>query len=151
MGFCSDREYFRFIGNCSEYEHALTEDGIQLFKYWLTVNNDEQLRRFEARIEDPMKHWKLSPMDLESRRRWYDYSRARDAMLSATDSGHAPWHIVRSDDKRRARLNCISHFLSQIPYKPIKREKINLPDRDTKEEYDDVAALADRTFVPELF
>ncbi len=151
MGFCTDREYFRFIGNCSEFEHALTEDGITLLKYWLTVGNDEQERRFKSRISDPMKHWKLSPMDLESRRRWYDYSRARDAMLAATDSAHAPWHVVRSDDKRRARLNCISHFLSQIPYEPIKRDKIKLPDRDTKDAYDDEETLADRNFVPELF
>lgn len=151
MGFCTDREYFRFIGTCSEFEHALIEDGIQLIKYWLTVSNEEQEKRFKARIEDPMRQWKLSPMDQEARRRWYDYSRARDAMLSATDSSHAPWHIVRTDDKKRGRLNCISHLLSLVPYEEVKQEKVKLPERDESDAYDDVAALEGRNFVPEKF
>lgn len=151
MGFCNDKEYFQFIGNCSEFEHALIEDGIHLIKYWLTVSNEEQEERFEARINDPMRQWKLSPMDTEARSRWYDYSRARDAMLDATDSAHAPWHVVRTDNKKRGRLNCISHLLSMVPYKEIKQDKVKLPDRDTSNEYDDVAALECRNFVPEKY
>ncbi|MDG2383496.1 MAG: polyphosphate kinase 2 [Pirellulaceae bacterium] len=151
MGFCSDKEYFQFIGNCTEFEQALVEDGIQVIKYWLTVSNKEQQKRFEARINDPMRQWKLSPMDTEARCRWFDYSRARDAMLDATDSAHAPWHIVRTDNKKRGRLNCISHLLSMVPYENIKREKVKLPDRDQSDQYDDVAALECRNFVPEKY
>jgi len=111
----------------------------------------EQERRFQARITDPRRQWKLSPMDLPSRERWYEYSRARDAMLKATDTRHAPWHILRSDDKARARLNCISHLLNQIPYKKLKRDKIHLPDRSKKHAYDDQASLKGRRFVPEKY
>jgi polyphosphate kinase len=127
----------------------IVDGGIILLKYWLEVSNDEQERRFLARIEDPVRQWKLSPMDLPSRARWYEYSRARDIMLKATDTKHAPWHILRSDDKKRARLNCIAHLLSQIPYKKLPREEIKLPKRSQKGAYDDQASLEGRRFVPE--
>jgi polyphosphate kinase len=151
MGFCSDDQYQRFLELCPEFERYIVEGGIILLKYWLEVSNEEQERRFLARIEDPLRQWKLSPMDLPSRSRWYDYSRARDAMLKATDTKHAPWHILRSDDKKRARLNCISHLLDQIPYKKLPKEKIELPTRSKKGAYDDAAALKGRKFVPERF
>src|SRR5262249_29391364 len=125
--------------------------GIILVKFWLEVGQEEQEKRFEARIEDPMRRWKLSPMDLESFPRWYAYSRARDMMLEATDTDEAPWHIVRSDDKQRARLNCIAHLLDLIPYKDVPREKIKLPKRIRKDEYDDQATLKGRKFVPEKY
>ena len=115
------------------------------------MSNEEQERRFEARIEDPLRQWKLSPMDLPSREQWYDYSRARDMMLEATDTKHAPWHIVRSDDKKRARLNCISHLLSLIPYKPLPHEKVKIPKRSNKGKYDDKASLEGRRFIPEAY
>jgi len=127
------------------------DGGIILIKYWLEVGKKEQQRRFEARLEDPLRQWKLSPMDLESFRRWYDYSRARDKMLEATDTKHAPWHLVRSDDKRKARLNCISHFLDLIPYKKAPREKVKLPKRSAKGSYDDQVSLKKRHFVPERY
>ena len=126
-------------------------EGIHLIKYWLEVSNDEQARRFQARIDDPLRQWKLSPIDLPSRTRWYDYSRARDMMFDATDTDAAPWHIVRSDDKKRARLNCISHLLSVIPYQKVRKEKIKLPQRSKKHAYDDAATLAGRRFVPEEY
>jgi polyphosphate kinase 2 len=151
MGFCTENEYKQFKKNCAGFERALVEDGITLIKYWLTVSNKEQERRFLRRIEDPVRQWKLSPMDLESRRRWYDYSRARDAMMAATDTDYAPWTIVPSDDKRRARLNCISHLLRKIPYKEIPQERIKLPRRDKTIAYDDLAPLASRQHVPEKF
>ena len=132
MGFCTNEQYQRFLELCPEIEKYIVDGGIILLKYWLEVSNEEQERRFLARIEDPLRQWKLSPMDLPSRARWYDYSRARDAMLDATDTKHAPWHILRSDDKKRARLNCISHLLDQIPYKKLPREKIELPKRSEK-------------------
>jgi polyphosphate kinase 2 len=151
MGFCSDEQYQRFLELCPEIEKYIVEGGITLLKYWLEVSNEEQERRFQARIEDPLRQWKLSPMDLPSRSRWYDYSRARDKMLEATDSKHAPWHILRSDDKKRARLNCIAHLLSQIPYKKLPQKKIDLPERSKKDAYDDHATLKGRTFVPEKY
>ena len=120
-------------------------------KFWLEVGNEEQERRFEARIEDPLRQWKLSPMDLPSRTRWYEYSRARDMMLEATDTETVPWHIVRSDDKKRARLNCISHLLSLVHYETAPREKIKMPKRSMKGAYDDVATLNGRRFVPEKY
>ena len=129
----------------------VVDEGIQLIKYWLEVSNNEQKRRFEARINDPLRQWKLSPMDLPSRSRWYDYSRARDVMLKATDTKFAPWYILRSDDKRRARLNCISHLLSLIPYKKVPREKVKLPNRPKNHPYDDEATLKGRRFVPEKY
>jgi polyphosphate kinase 2 (PPK2 family) len=120
-------------------------------KYWLEVSNKEQERRFAARIEDPLRQWKLSVMDLPSREKWYEFSRARDAMLESTDTRHAPWHILRSNDKKRARLNCIAHLLGQIDYKKLKRPKIDLPKRSKKHEYDDQAALKGRRFVAERY
>jgi len=149
MGFCTEEQYRRFGGNCQTMERWIVEDGVILIKYWLTVSGREQEKRFRDRIEDPTKHWKLSPMDVEARRRWYEYSLARDAMLDATDNECAPWYIVRSDDKRRARLNCIAHLLSMIPYKDLPEERIHLPKRDTKLRYDDEKALEGRRFVPE--
>ena len=151
MGFCSKDEYRRFLENCPVAEEYIVEGGIILVKYWLEVGQKEQARRFEARIDDPLRQWKLSPMDVESWTRWYDYSRARDLMLEATDSEHAPWHIVRSDDKKRARLNCIAHFLSLIPYEKVSRKKVKLPKRSNKAKYDDQATLAGRKFVPEKY
>jgi polyphosphate kinase 2 (PPK2 family) len=125
--------------------------GIRLIKYWLEVSDEEQKRRFLARIEDPLRQWKLSPMDLPSRRNWYAYSRARDAMLKATDTKHAPWYILRTDDKRRARLACLAHFLSLIPYEKVRREKVRLPRRSSKGAYDDTASLEGRRFVPDRY
>ncbi|MEM8960411.1 MAG: polyphosphate kinase 2 [Acidobacteriota bacterium] len=152
MGFCTPEQVQEFLRACPAFEHTMVRSGILLFKYWLTVSPEEQKRRFRDRIEDPRKYWKLSPMDIESRRRWYDYSRARDDMFLATNTLHAPWHIVPSDDKRRARLNCISHLLSQIPYERVEWESPELPRRERENDYDDVATLAERaTFVPEIY
>jgi polyphosphate kinase 2 len=151
MGFCTKEQYKVFLENCPRFESHIQKDGIILVKFWLEVGQEEQQRRFEARIEDPVRQWKLSPMDLESFARWYSYSRARDLMLEATDTEDAPWYVVRSDDKRRARLNCIAHLLSLIPYKKVPREKVKLPDRSDKREYDDQATLKGRNFVPESY
>jgi len=151
MGFCTKEQYDDFLELCPQVERYITDGGIILLKYWLEVSNEEQERRFVARINDPLRQWKLSNMDMPSRSRWYDYSRARDRMLDATDSKHAPWHVLRSDDKKRARLNCISHLLSQIPYKKLKREKVKLPQRSKKGAYDDQASLESRRFVPEKY
>jgi polyphosphate kinase 2 len=151
MGFCSDAQYQAFLKNCPPVEKYTVDGGILLIKYWMEVGKKEQLRRFEARIKDPVRQWKLSPMDLESFRRWYEYSRARDAMLKATDTKHAPWYIVRSDDKKKARLNCISHLLSMIPYGKAPREKVKLPKRKDKGSYDDQVSLKGRRFIPEVF
>jgi polyphosphate kinase 2 len=151
MGFCTPEQYKRFLTLCPEAERYIVGGGIRLIKYWLEVSNEEQKRRFEARIGDPMRQWKLSAMDLPSRERWYDYSRARDAMLKATDTGFAPWNIVRSDDKKRARLNLLNHFLKQFPYKPIKRPKVKLPKRSKKGAYDDEAPMRARRWIPEVF
>jgi polyphosphate kinase 2 len=151
MGFCTPEEYHRFLEVTPEAEQFIVETGIQLIKFWLEVGNKEQKRRFEARIEDPLRQWKLSPTDLESRRRWYDYSRARDRMLEVTDTAYAPWYIVRSDDKRRARLNCITHLLSLIPYDKVTLPKVKVPGRNNKDKYDDEATLQGRRFVPEKY
>jgi polyphosphate kinase 2 len=151
MGFCTEEQHRGFLKNCPDVEQYITDAGIRLIKYWLEVSDKEQAKRFEARITDPLRQWKLSPIDLPSRSRWFDYSRARDMMLKATDSKHAPWHILRSDDKKRARLNCIRHLLSQIPYKEVPREKIKLPKRSMKGAYDDSAALKRRKLVPEKY
>jgi polyphosphate kinase 2 len=149
MGFCSKGEYKEFVLNCPKFENHIVQAGIILIKFWLEVGLKEQERRFEARIEDPLRQWKLSPMDIESYRQWYAYSRARDMMLEATDSKDAPWYIVHSDDKRRARLSCIAHLLHLIPYKEVPREKVSLPKRSDKGEYDDQATLEGRRFVPD--
>jgi polyphosphate kinase len=151
MGFCSDKEYRRFLENCPVVEQYVVDSGITLVKYWLEVGKKEQERRFEARVDDPMRQWKLSPMDVESWTRWYEYSRARDMMLEATDTEHAPWHIVRSDDKKRARLNCIAHLLSLIPYEEVPGKKVKLPKRSNKNKYDDQATLEGKKFVPEKY
>ena len=151
MGFVDDRQYGRFLELCPQIEKYIVDGGIVLIKFWLEVGQDEQEKRFIARIEDPVRQWKLSPMDIESYRRWYDYSRARDAMLSATDSKHAPWHIVRSDDKRRARLNCISHILKSIPFKTRPGSKVKLPKRSEKGKYNDQASIQRRKFVTERY
>jgi len=141
MGFCTPAEHKRFLLLCPQMEKYIIDGGIILVKLWLEVGMDEQERRFEARIEDPLRQWKLSPMDIESYQRWYDYSRARDMMLKATHSKHAPWHIIRSDDKRRARLNCIAHLLEMIPYKRVRGDKVRLPKRSQKGRYNDQAGL----------
>jgi polyphosphate kinase 2 len=151
MGFCTKEQHRRFLKLCPEIEQYIVDGGIQLIKYWLEVSNKEQKRRFEARINDPLRQWKLSPIDLPSRSRWYDYSRARDMMLEATDTKWAPWYVLRSDDKKRARLNCISHLLSLIPYEKLPQKKVRLPDRSKKGAYDDQAALKGRNFVPEKY
>jgi polyphosphate kinase 2 len=151
MGFCTDKEHQRFLELCPQIEKFLVEGGIILIKLWLEVNNAEQKRRFEARIDDPLRQWKLSPMDLPSRRRWYDYSRARDIMLKNTDTRIAPWYIVRSDDKRKARLNTIAHLLSAIPYKKLPNKKVKLPGRSQKGAYNDEASIARRKFVRERY
>jgi polyphosphate kinase 2 len=148
MGFCTEEQYREFLKRTPIAEKFIVESGIILIKYWLEVSNQEQAKRFEARIKDPRRQWKLSPMDLPSREKWYEYSRARDGMLEATDTKHAPWNLVRSDDKKRARLNLISHLLSVIPYKPLKAPKIKLPDRSKKHVYDDDRAIANRRFIP---
>jgi len=147
MGFCTPKQHKRFLELCPAFERFMVENGIYLIKLWLEVGNDEQKRRFEARIEDPLRQWKLSPVDLPSRRRWYDYSRARDLMFRHTATRHAPWYIVDSDDKRRARLNAIAHILSVIPFKKLPVKKIKLPGRSTKHAYDDRATIARRRFV----
>ena len=129
MGFCTEAQHRRFLQVCPEFELFVVDDGILLIKYWLEVGDEEQKRRFEARINDPLRQWKLSPTDLCSRSRWFEYSRARDMMFEATNTKFAPWYIVRSDDKRRARLNCIRHLLNLIPYEELPQEKAKLPDR----------------------
>jgi polyphosphate kinase 2 (PPK2 family) len=151
MGFCTEEEHRRFLEVCPRAEQWIVESGIILIKTWLEVGMDEQERRFKARISDPLRQWKLSPMDLESYGRWYDYSRARDLMLEATDRAPAPWHILRSDDKKRARLNGIANILSLIPYERIERDEAKLPKRSEKRKYDDQATMATRRFVPEVY
>jgi polyphosphate kinase len=147
MGFCTEAQHRRFLVLCPEFEHMIVDEGILLVKFWLEVSDEEQKRRFEARIEDPLRQWKLSPMDLESRRRWFEYSRARDIMFKATHTDWAPWTIVPSDDKRRARLNCIRHLLKMVPYEAAPRVKVKLPKRSMKGAYDDVASLKGLKFV----
>jgi len=151
MGFCSKEQHRRFLELCPMMEKYILEAGIVLIKYWLEVGKQEQERRFEARIKDPLRQWKLSPMDLESFRRWYDYSHARDIMLKATDSKHAPWIIIRSDNKKRARLNCIADLLSRIPFKKVPQPKVKLPPRSNKGSYDDQVTLKGRHFVMERY
>jgi polyphosphate kinase 2 len=148
MGFCTEEQYLGFLHYTPVFEKAMTDGGILLVKYWLDVGMKEQERRFKDRIHDTRKTWKLSPMDTESYKRWYEYSRARDAMMTATDTEYAPWYIVHSDDKKRARLNCISHLLSLIPYKDPQLEEVKLGRRNLKDKYDDEAALKGRRFIP---
>ncbi len=151
MGFCTPQQHKKFLERCPLIEQYIVDGGIQLIKFWLEVSDEQQKLRFEARIQDPLRQWKLSPMDLPSRSKWYDYSKARDQMLAATDVPYAPWYILPSDDKRRARLNCISHLLRLMPYEELARDEVTLPKRSKKGEYDDAATLADRNFVPERY
>jgi polyphosphate kinase 2 len=151
MGFCSNQQHRRFLELCPQIEKFLVEGGTILIKFWMEVSNEEQKRRFEARIADPIRQWKLSPMDLPSRTRWYEYSRARDMMLKKTDTRIAPWYIVRSDDKRAARLNTIAHLLSVIPHKKLPAVKVKLRGRSRKQQYDDDASIARRRFVRERY
>jgi polyphosphate kinase 2 len=147
MGFCSAEEHRGFLEVCPEVERFVVDGGIRLIKIWLEVGQEEQERRFRARIEDPRRQWKLSPMDLESYRRWDDYSRARDIMLDHTDKDYAPWYLVDSNDKKRARLNVISHILSTVPYKRLDRDKVKLPKRPAESGYDDRASMKKRRFI----
>jgi polyphosphate kinase 2 len=151
MGFCSKEQHRDFLEICPEVERYIVNSGIHLIKVWLEVSDKEQKKRFEARLEDPLRQWKLSPMDLPSRSKWYQYSRARDMMLDATDTKWAPWHVLRSDDKKRARLNCIRHILERLPYKKVPHEKVKLPKRAKKHAYDDQASLKGRKFVAEKY
>ncbi|MBV8630239.1 MAG: polyphosphate kinase 2 [Silvibacterium sp.] len=151
MGFCTKEQHDIFLDRCPQAEQYLINNGIVLIKDWLEVGQGEQERRFKARINDPLRQWKLSPMDTESFRRWYEFSRARDIMLDKTDSKAAPWHIIRSDDKKRARLNCITHLLGMIPYKKVPGERVKLPPRDKRKRYDDQATMKHRHFIPEIY
>jgi len=151
MGFCSAGEHRRFLELCPQIEKYVVDGGIILIKLWLEVGMDEQERRFRRRIDDPVRQWKLSPMDTESYRRWYEYSHARDLMFEATHSKHARWHIIRSDHKRHARLNCIAHVLKSIPFKRVSRDPVRLPKRSHKGRYDDQALLRGMKFVAERY
>jgi polyphosphate kinase 2 len=151
MGFCTEEQRDQFLRVVPVFERTLVDDGIILVKYWLEVSSDEQRERFEKRIAEPTKQWKLSPMDLEARRRWYEYSLARDRMFDVTDTSQAPWYVVEADDKKEARLNCISHLLSVIPYEDLDGDTVNLPRRSTEHEYDDKATMRGRRYVPERF
>ncbi len=150
MGFCTEEEYLEFLRSCPEFERMLVRSGIILIKYWFSVSLEEQERRFQARLKDPTKRWKLSPIDLESRMRWVEYSRAKDRMFAYTDIKQAPWYVVNADNKKRARLNCIHHLLSLIPYEEIPPEPIELPPRPTEEGYVR-PPLNEQTFVPEVY
>ncbi len=150
MGFCTDEEYREFLRSCPEFERMLIRSGTMLIKYWFSVSNEEQEKRFKARIDDPTKRWKLSPMDLESRKKWVEYSRAKDEMFKYTDTKQSPWYVVNADDKRRARLNCIHHLLQLIPYKDLTPDSVELPPRQ-----DDIGYVRPpmdyQTFVPEVY
>jgi polyphosphate kinase 2 len=150
MGFCTEDEYQEFLRSCPEFERMLLRAGIILIKYWFSVSDEEQERRFRQRIESPTKRWKLSPMDLESRARWVEYSKAKDEMFKYTDIKQAPWYVVASDDKRRARLNVVSHLLSLIPYEDLTPEPMELPPEQTDESYVR-PPMSDQTFVPSRF
>mgnify|MGYP001815671507 CR=1 FL=1 len=150
MGFCTEKEYREFLRSCPQYERMLIRSGIILLKYWFSVSEEEQERRFRQRATDPKRRWKLSPMDLESRNRWLDYSNAKDRMMDYTDIKHSPWYVVPSDDKKRARLNCISHILGQIPYEDILPEPIELPSREYQTGYIR-PPFEEQTFVPNLY
>ena len=150
MNFCTDEEYQEFLRSCPEFERMLVRSGIVLLKYWLSVDAHEQARRFQARIENPSKRWKISEMDLEARKKWVDYSRAKDDMFKYTDIKQAPWFVVESHDKRRARLNCIAHLLSQIPYEDLRLEPMKLPPLQSDQHYIR-PPRSDQTYVPELY
>jgi polyphosphate kinase 2 len=150
MGFCTEDEYQELMRSCPEFERSLVRSGILLVKYWFSVSDEEQERRFEERAKDPMKRWKLSPMDLKAREKWADYSRAKDAMFAHTDIKQAPWYVVNADSKRRARLNCIAHLLSVVPYEDLTPDPIVLPPRGPDDGYVR-PPISDQTFVPERF
>jgi len=150
MGFCTEQEYREFLRSCPEFERMLVRSGILLIKYWFSVSDEEQERRFQKRIEDPVRRWKISDVDLQSRKYWVDYSRAKDEMFAHTDIKQAPWYVVQGDDKRRARLNVIAHLLSLIPYKEMPEPDLNLPERQNKVKYVR-PPLDDQTFVPDRF
>ncbi len=150
MGFCTEADVQEFFHSAPEFERMLIRSGIVLIKYWFSVSDDEQEHRFQARIHEPTKRWKLSPMDLESRRRWLDYSKAKDEMFDYTDIKQAPWYVVDADDKKRARLNCITHLLSCIPYEDLTPEPIKLPPRSSRRGYVR-PPKTDQTFVPEVY
>lgn len=150
MGFCTDEEYDEFLRSCPEFERMLVRSGIILLKYWFSVSDEEQEKRFKDRINNPLKRWKFSPMDLESRAKWLEYSKAKDDMFAHTDTKQVPWYVVNSDNKKRARLNCISHVLSQIPYEKMNIEPVDLPELPDKEAY--VRPPMDyQTFIPEKY
>lgn len=152
MGFCSDAEYWEFLRSCPEFERILVRSGITIVKYWFSVSDEEQERRFRSRVGDPTKRWKLSPMDIEARNRWQDYSRAKDDMLVHTDIEQARWYVVNSDNKKRAHLNCISHFLRLLPYKDVTPKKMKLsPRKPEKREGYARPPLETQNFVPEIF
>jgi polyphosphate kinase 2 len=150
MGFCTEEEYREFLRSCPEFERMIIRSGIILIKYWFSVSDEEQEKRFKDRIENRIKRWKISPMDLESRKRWVDYSKAKDEMFAHTDIKQAPWYVVNSDDKKRARLNCITHLLSCIPYQNIEPEKIELPERQKNIGYVR-PPVSDQTIIPEKY
>ncbi|MFH0733050.1 MAG: polyphosphate kinase 2 [bacterium] len=150
MGFCTDAEYREFLRSCPEFERMLTRSDILLVKYWFSVSDEEQEKRFQDRINDPTKQWKLSPMDIEARSKWVEYSKAKDEMFAYTDIKQAPWYVVDSDDKRRARLNLISHLLSLIPYEEIENPEIVLPERQKNTGYVR-PPISDQTFIPKLY
>lgn len=150
MGFCTNEEYEEFLRSCPEFERMLIRSGIILIKYWFSVSDEEQERRFQERINNPAKRWKISPMDLESRKRWVEYSKAKDKMFQYTDIKQAPWYVVNADNKMKARLNCIHHLLSLIPYEDVPYEKIKVPPRQSDEGYIR-PPVNDQTFVPEIY
>jgi polyphosphate kinase 2 len=150
MGFCNDDQYEEFFRSAPEFERMLVRSGIQLIKYWFSISDDEQRLRFLGRIHDPLKQWKLSPMDLESRRRWEDYTKAKEIMLERTHIAEAPWWIVRGDDKKKARLNCIHHLLSQMPYEEVERPQIALPERERHLDYHRLP-VPNEIIVPEIY
>jgi polyphosphate kinase 2 len=150
MGFCTEDEYREFLRSCPEFERMLVRSGIIIIKYWFSVSDDEQERRFQSRLLDPTKRWKLSPMDLESRNRWMEYSKAKDELFAHTDIKQAPWYVVDADVKKRARLNCISHLLSMIPYEDLTPKPIRLPPRQQQRGYVR-PPITDQTFVPERY
>jgi polyphosphate kinase len=150
MGFCTQEEYKEFLRSCPEFERMLVRSGIILIKYWFSVSDEEQEKRFLDRINNPAKRWKISPMDLESRSKWVEYSKAKDNMFQYTDIKQAPWYVVEADDKKRARLNCIHHLLSLIPYKEIEYEKLILPPQQSEDGYIR-PPVTDQTFVPEVY
>jgi polyphosphate kinase 2 (PPK2 family) len=150
MDYCTEDEYREFMRSCPEFERMLVRSGIILIKYWFSISDEEQERRFQKRLKDPKRRWKISPMDVESRMRWMDYSRAKDEMFAHTDIKQAPWYVVDADDKLRARLNCISHFLTMIPYEEITPEPIELKPRPEKKGYVR-PPISEQTFVPEVY